>query len=793
MVKISVVIPVYNVERYIRQCLDSIINQTFQDFEIICVDDGSTDNSVRIIEEYSNFRIKLVKQEHRGAAEARNNGMKLAQGKYIQFLDSDDYFEPTMLEDLYKKAEEFSTDITVCSAVIVDENNNILENGNRHSPINLDVCPLDKPFSPQDFPDDLFILFSAAPWNKLYLKDMIINNNLKFQNLSSCNDSGFVRIANCCAKKIVVINKVLVNYRFNRKGSTAEFRANKAGNLLKAGNYLKDFLVKNNLFEFYKNAYIKAMKNTIRWEVSLCNTQQYKAFLKELKVSMSEDWKIFIPVLKKGYVTPEYIKEFIGNKKVVLWGASLFLKDVLSKETAPNTNILGIIDKNPEKQGTRFGNYTIYSPNKISELKPDAVLFMVNSNYEENYPKFKTELEKTFSDIEVLPNIFERKEAIPIVLAADKNYAAQMYITTLSTIKNKNEDSIYHFIYLVPDEFPEDYKNEFYKLQNNSVEIEFINMKSAFESQTMQIGHITTPTYYRLNIPELLGHYAKIIYLDVDVIVMKDLSEFYETDIHNEYIAGVKAAAYIQNENNREYYKSIGLKDVSSYINAGVTLWNLSKIIKDNLQTKLLELADKNFSSMDQDVINVVFQEKIKHLELKYNLMTKYKNGLESGKLDCIYGKENIKEAVENPTIIHYADSIKPWSTDDVWLKSIWENYAKDCPIKYKTQIGLTDRLLNQCENKSVVFWGASNFLKERLSTGKFKDKKILGIIDKNASGKEIMGYTVYYPEELSTLKPERVIFSIQNNHDKIYHQVKAYLSKNYPDIELMPDVFKPF
>ena len=101
--KISVIIPVYNVEKYLPECLESILNQNFQDFEIICVDDGSTDRSLDILQEYKrkDDRFVILQQRHAGAGAARNHGIKLAEGKYIQFLDSDDYFEPTLLETIF--------------------------------------------------------------------------------------------------------------------------------------------------------------------------------------------------------------------------------------------------------------------------------------------------------------------------------------------------------------------------------------------------------------------------------------------------------------------------------------------------------------------------------------------------------------------------------------------------------------------------------------------------------------------------------------------------------------------
>ena len=150
---ISIIIPVYNVEKYLRECLDSLLNQTFQDFEIICVDDGSTDKSLEILQEYKrkDDRFVILQQRHSGAGSARNNGIRLAEGKYIQFLDADDYFEPTLLEEMYNHAEKFDADLTVCSSRKVDDEGNITESGNPNSPINIDLTPMEKLFCWQDF------------------------------------------------------------------------------------------------------------------------------------------------------------------------------------------------------------------------------------------------------------------------------------------------------------------------------------------------------------------------------------------------------------------------------------------------------------------------------------------------------------------------------------------------------------------------------------------------------------------------------------------------------------------
>ena len=108
--KISVIIPVYNVEDYLEECLDSIINQTFKDLEIICINDGSQDNSLNILEEYAekDNRIKIITTKNQGLSAARNRGLENITGDYVYFIDSDDYLELTAFEELYAVSEEKS-------------------------------------------------------------------------------------------------------------------------------------------------------------------------------------------------------------------------------------------------------------------------------------------------------------------------------------------------------------------------------------------------------------------------------------------------------------------------------------------------------------------------------------------------------------------------------------------------------------------------------------------------------------------------------------------------------------
>lgn len=175
--------------------------------------------------------------------------------------------------------------------------------------------------------------------------------------------------------------------------------------------YLGEFLQSRNLMPEYKNAYKKAVINHIRAEISYCNDEEYQEFLKEFKELLPNDWQKYQSALRKDYITTEYLKKFIGDKKVMLWGGSFFIKQVLEKEGGKISNILGIIDRNIASTGKSFCNYTIYPPESINELKPDGVILTVLSNNESIYESLKQEFAEKYPNTELLPNIFEEEPA----------------------------------------------------------------------------------------------------------------------------------------------------------------------------------------------------------------------------------------------------------------------------------------------------------------------------------------------------------------------------------------------
>ncbi|MFQ6752305.1 MAG: glycosyltransferase family 2 protein, partial [Clostridia bacterium] len=195
--KISVIIPCYNQEKYIKECLNSILNQSFKDFEIIAVDDGSTDNTLNILKSYERIHSNIIvlTQRNKSAGAARNYGLSRAQGKYLLFMDSDDFLDHeafaildnitnTEKADIYFYNFRTFDDQTkeVCDKIMFDNLDKISVYNNGKIRYGLTTFEQKKEF---------FIWSYVAPWNKLYNREFVVKNNLKFDEIFSTNDRTF--------------------------------------------------------------------------------------------------------------------------------------------------------------------------------------------------------------------------------------------------------------------------------------------------------------------------------------------------------------------------------------------------------------------------------------------------------------------------------------------------------------------------------------------------------------------------------------------------------------------------
>lgn len=221
---VSVIIPVYNQEKYLEQCMDSVLAQSLKEIEVLCVDDGSTDRSKEILKKYAeqDRRVHILCQENAGAGAARNHGLRNAKGKYLSFLDSDDFFEPDMLLKAYEQAEKDRADFVVFESdkYLTDEGKYIA------SPWTLrkaDIPPY-TPFSYRQLTDNIFKTMVGWAWDKLYLHSFVTEQGLWFQEQRTTNDLLFVFSALTAAKRISVVYEVLAHQRRGNQNSLSNTR-----------------------------------------------------------------------------------------------------------------------------------------------------------------------------------------------------------------------------------------------------------------------------------------------------------------------------------------------------------------------------------------------------------------------------------------------------------------------------------------------------------------------------------------------------------------------------------------
>ena len=229
MPDISIIVPIYNAERFIEKCIDSLLNQTKQELEFILINDGSTDNTESIIKKYTDKRIKYFKNKNQGIGKTRNFGISKAKGKYLMFIDSDDYITENACEELYLKAKTSKADIVVCDFYKVYDNKKIEE-------IKL---PSFKTTSLKDNPN-ILIDINLAPWNKLYKTSLIKENNIKFVEGIKYEDAPFVAEALDKSNKIAKLDKCL-NYYVIHGNSETTVRDERVFDILKIVDLIRTY------------------------------------------------------------------------------------------------------------------------------------------------------------------------------------------------------------------------------------------------------------------------------------------------------------------------------------------------------------------------------------------------------------------------------------------------------------------------------------------------------------------------------------------------------------------------
>lgn len=430
MPKISVVIPVYNAEKYITETLECIINQTMSDIEIICVNDASNDRSLNIIEQYAEqeYRIIIVNNlKNQGAAECRNIGLKMSSGLYICFLDADDLYSLDMIEREYKTICKYDADMAVVHSMNFTGNlkDYDLQENMKELKWN-EQC-----VSIKNTEQTIIGAWNIAPWNKMYKKDFIETYDLHYQNLISSNDVFFGMMALFLAKRIALVESAdpMVFHRTDAKMQISTRRT--PLDAFWAFEKVHDAMVKEEIWNYYFEEFFEHFCNTIYNEFIRCknevaNRQTYTYIAEEglkrlgfFQVSENEykDKRIhqwlcnflcysydgawfwgFEELLERNeYKIILKLRNYsTALKRIALWGAGTRAKVFMDFCEKRNYGVQFIVDKDLNKQGKYISGMKIHRFEDISDKV--EIVIVLNSIF---YTQIENEVNKINSKVEV--------------------------------------------------------------------------------------------------------------------------------------------------------------------------------------------------------------------------------------------------------------------------------------------------------------------------------------------------------------------------------------------------------
>ncbi len=285
--KVSIILPVYNVEKYIRQSLDSLINQSLQEIEIICVDDGSTDKSGQICDEYSKRykRVKVIHKNNAGTGAARNDGLRVATGECIAFVDPDDWIRLNMLERLYNLLKEKNVDIVMCTPAGFDEKNQIEKDFPYFVDGNFSKSLDNKIFSWKDISP---FSYPMCVWNKLYKKELFDKHNIDFAEGLDFEDHKVIFKSLLVAEKIYFVREKLYVYRFNREGSILSDNNRRLLDHIKIFDIVENILKETDTMSFLRNDFLVYKIHNLLYYYEMIKPEHKQEYFDAMKNAVIE-------------------------------------------------------------------------------------------------------------------------------------------------------------------------------------------------------------------------------------------------------------------------------------------------------------------------------------------------------------------------------------------------------------------------------------------------------------------------------------------------------------------------
>lgn len=304
MPKVSVIIPVYNVEKYLKKCLDSVTNQTLSDIEIICINDGSTDNSFQILKEYAlkDNRIKIIMQKNQGQGIARNNAIDIANGEYLSFVDPDDWLELNALEILYFFSLKNDTQIVQFNYKEYKQRTKKYKNRLFYKKIkklyHFNITKTQY-YNLQQLKKGCLCNLDLHAWAHFYNSSFVKKNGIKFAPSKNGEDHLFTNGAKLLSDKIYYVNQTLYNYRCHDK-SAVNTRSDENFAVFNNIKLMKNFIIQHNLWKELENEFYYYQKKVLIWQYNQTPLNRLEEYNSLCKTVLNEnEYEEFINITHK--------------------------------------------------------------------------------------------------------------------------------------------------------------------------------------------------------------------------------------------------------------------------------------------------------------------------------------------------------------------------------------------------------------------------------------------------------------------------------------------------------------
>lgn len=682
-IKVSVVIAVYNGEKYLQQCMDSILAQSLHEIEIICVNDGSTDSTPSILESYARIdsRVKVFHIPNGGAGAARNFGMHYARGQYLSFLDADDFFEKSMLKKAYDKAVQFDCDIVLFGCDLYDQQTNRLSKA--AWTVKKNYLPNKNPFNRNDIPEYIFSFTVGWAWDKLFKNDFVRRNGLKFLEQNIFEDTYFTCLACSLANQIYYLDEVLAHYRTNTSTSLSSSKGKYVDLIPNSFRSIRNRLEQEGLYAQLEKGFVNRLIEAL-FDVFL-NTEgeprerlynQIKdMYLKEFAISGREDSFFFRPHIA------QFVHDVEQNSYVDYLSIRLVRVERNYKKAVEEKNEL---ERRLRYQFTLEENRQRENRDELlaQKIGNSLIKFYVLAKKAFRYYKANG-LKVTLKRILCGKRAFYARD-INICFVTDDGFSMPTSVTIASILKNRSKRYNYN-IYIIGYNLSSDSVKKLSSIQAKNFQVRVINApeldllkKYNFVSTTV---HVTPTSILKFFIPQYLSAVDKVLYLDGDIVVQSNLAELYNIDIHDRYAAVVKdiVSTFAWHRQEVPYGSSY-------YFNSGMMLLNLSKMRSENVSERLIDyrIHGKNYY-MDQDALNVAFAGCVRFISPYFNFINKflYQKGADwMSQFYHVIIHRNEVRAFQKAQIIHFASQKKPWYSELPYLTKLFKKYYALSPYK---------------------------------------------------------------------------------------------------------------